>query len=495
LAGGFLLLTVAWLGALAPASGPDEPSHYLRALSVAGGDFFGQPTREQAMTPQNQAQAEYLRRTTRSVEVPPGLAVPASWFCTVADHSASASCLSGGPTNSTTIRQPTYEAGYLPFLYLADGLPMRLARTAAGAMAAARTVNALVTSAFLILAVLLLWDRRSTSSLVGASLAVTPTILFIGAVINPSGAEASAALAFTCFLLRLSRNPEHEAWVWWSGAAAGVVLSLARPLGPFWVVLLIGIAIAFGGRPAIGAACRAAPRIGRIAGGLVVAAMILGLGWQLLAFPPEPHPASQLAAFLGPSLTAIPEAFGEVIGVFGWQDILMPRAAYAVWGLALVALIAPALLRGRRRERLSLDLSILSFFAVVVAISAVVELPTGFAVQGRHVLPIAMALPLISGEILYRNATRIGPRSVARIGALVGVPAALVQFVGWYSSAHRYAVGLGGPWLFLGRADWTPAGGWVLWVAIAAAGATLVATSCLLPLWPPPRRRRETASV
>ncbi len=306
---------------------------------MGSGDFFGQVTSAQGILPQNAAQAEQLRRTTRSVEAPPGLAVPASWFCTVADATASAACIDSPPTNSATIRQPTHEAGYLPFLYLPDGLPMRLAHTAASAMTAARTVNALVTCAFLFLAIFLLWDRRSVVSLIGVPLAVTPTVLFIGAVINPSGAEASAAFAVIASLLRLSRDPRQPAWVWCGGIAAGVVLSLARPLGPFWVLLLFGIGVAFGGRERIGAAYRSAPRIAWIGGALVGAAMLLGLAWQLVGAPPQPRSPSELLAFLGPSLVAIPETFGEVIGVFGWQNTLMPRAAYAIWGIAEITVV------------------------------------------------------------------------------------------------------------------------------------------------------------
>jgi Predicted membrane protein (DUF2142) len=486
MAAGFVLLAIAWLGASPPASGPDEPSHYLRALSVGVGDFFGEPTNQQGISPQNPAQAEQLRRTTRSVAVPPGLAVPASWFCMVAEPRVSAACIGAPPTNTVAIRQPTYEAGYLPFLYVPDGLPMRLAHTAADAMTAARAVNTALTCAFLVLAIVLLWDRRSSVSLIAVPLAITPTVVFTGTVINPSGAEASAAFALMAFLLRLSRNPRQPTWFWWGGIAAGVVLSLARPLGPFWVLVLVGIGVAFGGRAAIGEALRSAPRIARIGGGLIAAAMILGLGWQLVGAPPQPHSPADLLAWLGPSLVAIPETFGEVIGVFGWQNILMPRPAYAVWGIALVALIAPALLRGRHRERRTLDLVIVGFFAAIVAVSALVELPTGFAVQGRHVLPIAMALPAISGEILYRNMARIGLRTVAGLGALVGISAAVIQFVGWYSNGHRYAVGLDGPWLFVGRAAWNPAGGWIPWMILAAAGALLLAISCVLPFWTVP---------
>ncbi|HEV1997725.1 MAG TPA: DUF2142 domain-containing protein [Candidatus Dormibacteraeota bacterium] len=477
---GFLLLGLAWLSG-PPAAGPDEPAHYLRALSVGRGDFFGRPTSEVALRPQNPAQAVHLQRTTRAVDVPAGLAVPASWFCTVSDHAASAACIGTPAPNAPATQQATYEAGYLPFLYIPDGVAMRLAGTATQAMDLARIANALVTFSLLVLAVFLLWDG-SPLSLVGVPLAVTPTVLFTGTVINPSGAEIGASIALLAFLLRISRPVAAPAWVWWGGPAAAVVLSLARPLGAVWVVFLVVLAIAFGGRRTLAEALRGAPRGAHLWLPIVPGAMVLGLGWQIVAVPPLGHSFSEFAGLLGPSIAAVPEAFGEAIGVFGWQDTLMPRPAYAVWGLALVGLISPALLRGRHRERRTLDVLVVACFGAIVAVSAVIELPTGFAVQGRHVLPALMALPLVSGEILYRNRERIGYRSVARIGALVAVPAALVQFVGWYSNAHRYAVGLDGPWLFLGRSAWSPSAGWLPWIALAAIGSGLLVVAAVLPL-------------
>lgn len=68
LSAAFLLLGIAWLAG-PPGSGPDEPAHYLRALSIGRGDLFSEPTAQGAMRPQNAAQAERQRQTTRSVEV------------------------------------------------------------------------------------------------------------------------------------------------------------------------------------------------------------------------------------------------------------------------------------------------------------------------------------------------------------------------------------------------------------------------------------------
>jgi hypothetical protein len=181
-----------------------------------------------------------------------------------------------------------------------------------------------------------------------------------------------------------------------------------------------------------------------------------------------------LVGFLLPSLASIPEAFGEAIGVFGWQDTLMPRVMYAVWGIALILLVAPALLRGRLRERRTLDGLVVGVGAAIVVVSAFVMMPVGFAVQGRHVLAFFVTLPLVSGEVLYRNRDRVGLPTLAWIAGVTGTLVAIVQLAGWYANAHRYAVGTAGPWLFAGGAEWSPAGGWVPWLTLAVGGSVLL---------------------
>ncbi len=471
---GYLCLGLAWLGSNPPAAAPEEPEHYLRALAIGLGDLVGQPTSMTPMLPTNAAQAAHLTRVTRSVLVPPGLEVPPSWFCTVANHQASARCLTTTVANRTSVRQATNEAGSLPYLYVPSGLAMRLAGNATQALFLARLANAVIAYSLLLAAVVLLWDGGSAVSMLGLPVAVTPMVLFVGTAIGPSGPEVAASAAFLAFLLRLTRRAEAPRWAWVAGISAGAVLTLARPLGPFWMVSLVLVAVALAGRAQVAAVARRAPHALTIGACGLVAAAAMNLGWAFFFFPPAAHSASELAGFLLPSLASVPEAVGEAIGVFGWQDTLMPRLMYGVWGIAWIMLMAPALLRGTLRERRTLDALVLGAGAAIVLVSALVVIPVGFAVQGRHILPIFLALPLVAGEVLYRNRDRVGPPTLAWLAAVTGTLAALVQLSGWYANAHRYAVGTAGPWLFLGSADWNPVGGWATWFALAAGGSALL---------------------
>jgi hypothetical protein len=200
----------------------------------------------------------------------------------------------------------------------------------------------------------------------------------------------------------------------------------------------------------------------------------MSVAWELAVFPPAQHSPSELAGFLLPSLAAVPQTLVGAIGLFGWVNAQMPAVMYALWGLALILLVAPALLRGRLRERRTLDGLVLGVGAAIVVVSAFFVMPVGFAVQGRHILPLFVTVPLVAGEVLYRNRDRIGPSMLAWIAAMTGTLAAIVQVSAWYTNAHRYAVGTGGSWLLVVGADWSPTWGWVPWLGLASGGSALL---------------------
>jgi predicted membrane protein DUF2142 len=182
---GWLLLVTAWLVANPPFSGPDEGSHYLRALQVGRGHLITDHRPELAVA-DSQRRIEWARRLTYSVRVPAGLA-PLPFGCYLSNPRASASCLDrfvppGHPTDTVT---PV--GNYEPLPYVPSGLALRLEDSPAGALRLARVANAGVALALLALALALAWDPLvGAPSLLGLALAVTPMALYC------SGARARA---------------------------------------------------------------------------------------------------------------------------------------------------------------------------------------------------------------------------------------------------------------------------------------------------------------
>jgi len=170
-----------------------------------------------------------------------------------------------------------------------------------------------------------------------------------------------------------------------------------------------------------------------------------------------------------------PALVQQLVGVFGSTDVPLIAAIPAVWSVLAALLIGSALVIGSFGERLAL---LLAASAVVLAAAAyaVILSPVGWELQGRYVLAVAVLLPLLGGFVMYRA----GAPTRADV-FLVGLAVAAMQFAAFWENAHRYAVGRYGTPDFVDLAQWSPPGGWLVWVVVAATGCILVALS-LVPL-------------
>jgi hypothetical protein len=138
------------------------------------------------------------------------------------------------------------------------------------------------------------------------------------------------------------------------------------------------------------------------------------------------------------------------------------------WSLAVVAVLGLAVRASRTTgERVLLGVLVVCVIAVAPLLFATALVFTGFGVQGRHVMPFAVLVPLVAACILASYETPTRP--TRWIAWLIGA----VQFVAFVLVAHRYAVGTGGPAWFIGK-GWEPPLGWVPWLIVAAAGSALV---------------------
>lgn len=477
LATGWLLLTLSWLFTTPPGAAPDESEHYIRAVSVGRLQFLGTPTSITPRLPQNDLQAAFVKGFNRRVTMPSGLAAPAAWFCTAADHQASGECTGQPDTGAYALAQPTYVGSYAPYPYILPGLATHLGQDSRAALFWARAADLVLSLALLIGGLWLLWDGGSATSLAGALLAVTPMVIFTSAVLSSSAAELASAFSVAAAVIRLWRQPTSRAGLAALGAA-GFVLAVGRPFGPAWVLGALALLWILLGRDG-----RRAARGRWLAAVLTVVAVgvAMNIGWQAVVTRPSPQHLADLLSFLGPAIASVPETLGEAIGVFGWDDTLMPRPLYGAWGFSIVALLAAALLLGKLREVRVLEFLLLGSAALIVGLTAFAVLPTGFAAQGRYVLPTLMVLILFAGEVVHRNRKGRGGRRMQAVMLPLAIVAATVQLAAWYTSAHRYSVGTSGPWFFFPSSQWQPPLGWVLWTVVATVGAVAIALSAALP--------------
>jgi len=119
----------------------------------------------------------------------------------------------------------------------------------------------------------------------------------------------------------------------------------------------------------------------------------------------------------------------QQIGVFGCHEVPLPSQARTWWIVCLVGVLVLAAVVARWRDRLVLAGTVAAGVVVSVVVFVTVA-RTGFPMQGRYVLPVVVAVPLLAGELVFRNSGRLPILCRIPLLALVTVVAAAGHFAG-----------------------------------------------------------------
>jgi hypothetical protein len=476
--GGCGLLLLAWLVGNPLGRAPDEPMHYVKAAALANGELRGGPT-ELSHAGYTDHQWKWARRQIRLFTLPPRIALAPAVPCPIFDPRVPAGCQHGWPTTQNPT-EPSYLGTYQPYSYAPSAALMWLAPSPTSAYYLGRAGVALTSLALIALGVAALWHGPpQPASVVGVLLALTPATLFLASTLNVNGIEVVAGFCFSCGVLALGRwrlgdgGGGHVAWA--ATASGGVALAATRSLGPYFVVALAACLLVDDAGPRILRAVRARRQTASAVAAVIAAAAVLNVWWEH-AF--QPHLDAHLQDVVShPTFAGIPHIAKQLVGGIGWLEFRLPLPVYISWGVLTLALVIGALAVGRWRERAAVVALVGGSFVLLVALHTVLGKQIGFDLQGRDLLPCAIAIPLLAGEVLRRHSGAIAGTVTRHALVPVGIAVALIQFVAWYFNARRHAVGTKGPVWFFGAADWAPPGGWPLWTAVALVAVVAVGTA------------------
>ncbi len=490
---GYVLLVAAWVFGNPPYAAPDEWSHYLRAVSLGHGQLLGEPagseaaktivgaTRPAFLTEKMyQDELAWVAQNTRQVRIPAGL-TPGWSGCAQHDPNVSARCLNDSRPYAEAREWFNATATYQPFPYLVPAALSRIKIHPDNLDRLMRTGKAIISLVLVTAAVFLLWSPQfGLVSLVGMVVAVTPMAVFLAATLNPSGLEIMSALAFGSALIRLTRADAAHRFAWMTVGVSGVVLALSRTQAPLWIALHLCLIAPMQGA---GSFVRMTFQQKRYAGPALIAifgAILLNRVWEHLYGPTLTFDLRPLRSSLYAGLRHLPHVLREQIGVFNYLEFGLPMLAYVLWVALALALGIAALLVGTKQQRLLLLASLGAALALPVLLFAATMRHTGFGLQGRYVLGLSIVVPLMAGEILVRRHERVRALGVDRLVVLLVVAAGLVQLIAWWTNARRFAVGLDGPWWFVGSAEWIPPWGWWPWLILASGGAGLPSAAAIV---------------
>jgi hypothetical protein len=447
----FTMLVTAWTLANPLFAGVDEGAHAIRAASVARGELIGS-TRPGA--PDH----------VRFVEVPkPFVRGSTAAGCYVGNPEGSAACapsIDGG--GDELALEPLSNGRFPPTPYGVVGLPSLVWPSSFGVYLM-RALGAALCGALLASALLSLRETRiQWLAASGLAFALTPMVLYVTSIVNPSNLEIAGGVALWAsgvVLVSKAREGVLDGRIAARTGIAAGVLVLARPLGVVWLGAAGAVLLLLCTWPALRLLIRS--RVAQVWAGVVALCIAFELGWITY------YDSLGSKTPLGPSADGLStvqvfeRTFGdtnknyrEMIGVFGWLDIPAPAITVVLWTAVLGVLVALGVGLGRRR----MAAAIVALLGLIIVVPAVLEFiearEFGFGWQGRYTLPLAVGLPILSGFTLATKPVRVLQRN--RLTIVLAFAFVVAQFAAFYQNLRRYTVGRNGPLAFWRVADWSP---------------------------------------
>lgn len=445
-------------------AGPDEGQHVVRAASVVRGDLVP----PLLLTDKGALPTPLAPRSYDSA------AFISPCFLIRADLDASCApplqVVPGDERISSTAGR------YPPLYYALTGWPTLLSSGAVG-VRLVRLATAALLAAFLASGLCSALGSRLRAGLGPAYLvAVTPMVLYLGGVVNPSALEVGASLSlWLAVLVLLTGTAERDSTqrlVSRAGVAC-VALLLTRSVSPVFVVLIVAVALTQARRATV----RDLLRRGDVrvwVGALVAVAAVGAVSLRVLqpALPyyiVPPVNATTQQAVRG-SLGQWGQVLVEMIGDFGYNESPAPALVLQVWPGLVVALLLLAVLGGGGRRRLwGAAAAAAAVLAFQLAIQVTAFRTIGLGWQGRYVLGLAVGVPLLAA-VAVGEAPALRerlPSLAVGVAAITGAAQVVTAVHAW----RRYATGIAGPLDPLDGA-WQPPGGGVLLIATFAAATT-----------------------
>ena len=303
-------------------------------------------------------------------------------------------------------------------------------------------------------------------------------MLFISAVISPSGTEICAAIALWVALPSFISDADIRRTDAVTVALSGFFLIAARPLGVLLYAVVVGIVVIASGSIKN---LHTHVRQHMVVYGIHSIAAVFMIWWYVFIFNSvvdpqmtEGLPKISLGAQLLRSIGDIPRVIDESIGNYGWLDTATPRPLALVILIMTVTLVVigwRSLTRSAKRA-----IGLLGVACVVLIIAEDLnyyEILRGFGVQGRHLTPLLVGIPIIGARYLQLSNRGKWVAVAIWSGVIVGSGLAALR---------RYSVGVIGDNALdmFSHPVWSPPLG-IFWsivlLSVTAAGVGFVVAS------------------
>ena len=459
-------------------SGPDEPTHVVKAAGVIRGQFVGKcnggvgnPNDVCAKSsPFTEVRVPAFYSLIRNGGNIPGTKIPHHGVaCFSKRINIPASCvIFPSPTKYKNLVENAwiYDGRYPPLYYVIVGIPS-LFGSGQWALYLMRLFGAAACALFVSVAIFsILRYAKSRMLLVGVVVAATPMVLYLSAVVNSSGLEVASALAFWTTAILIARDSEGSPplALLLMCALSSLAFISTRSLSPFWYALaLLSVLSISRWRSIVKLLVR---RDVQLLAAVILLVGIADVFWIVYEHSTVLNVSSGNAQALIPppstsELTILRTSFHHniyylpgMIAVLGSFDTYAPHLTFIIWYLLGALVLLAALVLGDMRARIVLVLVGLGILLLPVIISSSQARHIGYVWSGRDTLPFAVGLPVLGASVI---GDRLGGRPMRLVVAAGLVLAWVAQGDALFGALRRYSVGDSGPRLsFLFHSPWAP---------------------------------------
>jgi hypothetical protein len=341
-----------------------------------------------------------------------------------------------------------------------------------------RVLGALACAAFLASAFVSA-RRLGTWAVLGVAATIVPTVLYFGAIVNPSGLEIASAVCLWATVAAIALVPRLSTRLIVRAAIAFIVFANCRGLSLPMAVLALTAPLCLASRARLREL--AGNRVARASGIVMAVGTCVAVLWILLFGRYRRSPFAQFDFTVLDGMRRTWKVFGEGIASFGYlevRDVVAILVSTALWGLLLLV----SLRAGRRRDRVVVVTVVTIAVTVPIVVSVLNPPPVYTYWQGRHGLPLWVGVPILAGAVASTGRQLRTPSRAVVIGVacLIGAE----QISAFATAARRYTVGTRGPVLYILNPRWTgPVPPALLLALMVIASAFLVAriSRCALP--------------
>lgn len=327
---------------------------------------------------------------------------------------------------------------YAPLIYLIPGLGT-LAGPTNFSWYLARLSSATIGALLLGLAIMV--ARQRSGSQLPLLVALAPAVVFLNSVVNPNGIEIASAIALWVTLPRMLEAASHNKWEAWCFGLGGIGLILARPLGMVLYVLVMTVCVV--ASAAVGNFFRFVKQQRALAA-LHALLLIFSTWWYVFIYDASVNPRrTDYLNIQRPTLSEqishsalnnVTRALHEAIGDVGSLEVGIPSLALTVQIMMFAWVISLGWRASVRATRNALvGLSLVTIALVIATDVNYMRILGHYGVQGRHITPLLVGLPLLAARKLVFNKT-----SQVTLVAIWGV----TQFLAGYTALRRYSVGM-----------------------------------------------------